>query len=262
MNKNNILKIIAVVLIGALMIMTVLGCAKIEIDLDEYKLVFYDDFDGTDLDSEKWEKCPEEQRQDYKGWWRDDCIAVSDGSLVVTARLKDGEMQSGAIQSKGHFENKFGYYEVKFKVDDADGLWYAFWLTCDGVRSVGDEGRDGTEIDVFEVVPAIRHLETNFHWDGYGIDHKSGGKYSRIGKSFFDEWHIAKFLWTEDSYTVEIDGKTTFHTSGEKSAKYGSICQVPTYIRFSSEFGSWGGQVDEDMQPAKMLIDYVKVYQK
>ncbi len=235
---------------------------KLDLDLDQYQLVFYDDFDGKELDQTKWDRCPESPRQDYKGWWRDDCISVNDGNLVVTARLVDGEMQSGAIRSLGRFENKFGYYEIRFKVDDANALWYAFWLMCDGVNKVGNAGRDGTEIDIFEVVPFIRHIETNFHWDGYGEHHQVGGEFSSIDDSFFCKWHIVKFLWTKDSYTMDLDGKIVFDAKGKDTIKYGGVCQVPTYLKISSEFGSWGGELREDMLPATMLVDYVKVYQK
>ena len=38
-----------------------------------YVQTFYDDFSGTKLDTKKWEKCPEWQRQDVGGYWKNDC---------------------------------------------------------------------------------------------------------------------------------------------------------------------------------------------
>ncbi len=246
--------------------MCLTGCKKLNVDLEQYTLVFYDDFDGTELNPNNWVKCPEQPRQvsqGGRGWWRDECVEVKDGNLVLTSMLKDGELKSGAVRTYGLFENTYGYYEIKFKVDKTQGLWYAFWLMCDGVNQVGNEGRDGTEIDVFEIIPYLNELQTNFHWDGYGEYHRVGaGKPLKLAEDFFDNWHVAKFLWTEDSYTVEIDGRVTFHTQGKSNADYGGICQVPTFLKLSAEYGDWGGEVVESMLPATMLVDYVKVYQK
>jgi hypothetical protein len=39
---------------------------------------------------------------------------------------------------------------------------------CDGAAKVGNEGRDGTEIDVVEVRWRDGRLTMNLHCDGYG----------------------------------------------------------------------------------------------
>ncbi len=261
--------LLMVVVVVSFVIVACVGCTPnyppLSVDLSEYDLVFYDEFEGTDLDPTKWKRTEEQLRQASAGgtgWWRDECTQVADGNLVLTSMFKDGELKSGAVDTKGLFENTYGYYEIKFKVDKTQGLWYAFWLQCDGVTSVGNAGKDGTEIDVFEIIPVHKEFQTNFHWDGYGEDHQVGsGTPLKINDAFYEEWHIVKFLWTEQSYTVELDGEVTFHTEGDDNAKYGGICAVDTHLKFSSEFGSWGGKVIEDMLPATMLVDYVKVYQ-
>ncbi len=262
---SNLKRLFILIIIGV-MLMSLVGCNRIDVDLEEYKLVFEDNFDGSDLDPAKWVRCPEQPRQvsqGGKGWWRDECVEVKDGNLCLTQKLVDGELKSGAVRTYGLFENTYGYYEMKFKVDKTQGLWYAFWLMCDGVSKVGNAGRDGTEIDIFEIIPYLGEWQTNFHWDGYGEHHQIGkGKPHNIKDSFYDEWHVVKFLWTEDSYTVELDGEVTFHCDNRDRDEYGGICQVPTFMKISAEFGSWGGDVVEELLPATMLVDYVRVYQK
>ena len=48
-------------------------------------------------------------------------------------------------------------------------------MMCPGVNKVGDEGRDGTEIDIVEIPWRDGKVTFNLHWDGYGKDHKSAG---------------------------------------------------------------------------------------
>ena len=47
-----------------------------------YTLAFSDEFDFWD--SGKWARCPEMERQDAGGAWRDSCSSVKDGNLVIT----------------------------------------------------------------------------------------------------------------------------------------------------------------------------------
>ena len=52
-----------------------------------YVQTFYDDFSGTKLDTKKWEKCPEWQRQDIGGYWKNDCSYLEDGNLVIECKV-------------------------------------------------------------------------------------------------------------------------------------------------------------------------------
>jgi len=49
------------------------------------------------------------------------------------------------------------------------GHWSAFWMMCNGFGKVGDDGRDGTEIDIMEKPWLDARVQHTFHWDGYGI---------------------------------------------------------------------------------------------
>ncbi len=41
-------------------------------------------------------------------------------------------------------------------------------MMCNGVGKVGDGGRDGTEIDIYEKPWLDDHVQQTLHWDGYG----------------------------------------------------------------------------------------------
>ncbi len=56
----------------------------------------------------------------------------------------------GCVWTKGKFEQSFGYYVARVKFQKETGHWSAFWMNGDGIRKVGDGGRDGTEIEIME----------------------------------------------------------------------------------------------------------------
>ena len=146
-----------------------------------YLPTFYDDFTGSELDSLRWEKCPEWQRQDLGGYWKNECTSVEDSCLVIKALKKGNTLISGGVRTKAKFEQKCGLYKIRFKVEKASGLWYAFWLMTDKVSNIGNGAIDGGEIDIFEVLPndpwmpegKKTYLNSALHWDGYGNAHKS-----------------------------------------------------------------------------------------
>ncbi len=44
--------------------------------------------------------------------------------------------------------------------------------------------------------------------------------------------------------------------------EFGGTSKVPTYLKVTSEFGSWGGPLDKDFESAKFYVDYIKVYER
>ena len=222
-----------------------------------YCLTFYDDFDGDTLNENNWHTCREEERQDLGGWWDNRCVSLDgNGHLLLTAAW-DSENQrliSGAIDSEGLFEQKYGYYEVRCQLQPMDNFWSAFWLNCGGTSLENGSGTDGTEIDIFE--SAYRResmVGSALHYDGYGDAHRSKAKnYRKNG--LYTGYHTFALEWTEEGYTFYTDGVKTWQTD------FGGVSQVPEYMLLSTEFGSWTGQPDIDKLPAAFSVDYVKVY--
>lgn len=50
----------------------------------------------------------------------------------------------------------------------------------DTVGRIGDEGRDGTEIEIMEKAWLDGRVNHALHWDGYGKAHHSAGHVSNI----------------------------------------------------------------------------------
>ena len=238
---------------------------KLRFNGTKYTLALSDDFDF--LDESKWAYCPEEQRQDAGGFWRDACCAVRDGNLVITCSIdEDGVPVSGAVRTVKDCEQAFGLYNIRFKMEKADGLWYAFWLMTGAMneRSVGNGATDGAELDIMEVVPYAKSLYMSLHWDGYGEHKKSRHELVFVNDDFYGVYHELWYQWTEEGYRLYLDGTDEDHLlfffPGDR---YGDgTCAVPCDLIISAEYGSWGGRIDEEQLPAHFFVDYVRIYKQ
>jgi len=148
----------------------------------------------------------------------------------------------------------FGYYEIRCQVPDEVGTWAAFWLYAPCVGKVGDGGRDGAEIDIFEAVWRKKdQVNVAVHWDGYGEAHRSWGE--RVETPGVNEgFHTFGLLWTPTEYVFTYDGKLVKRTSA------GGVCQVPLYVKVTTEIGEWAGDIAKAKLPDTFVVDHVRVY--
>ncbi len=159
-------------------------------------------------------------------WTATDILAIS--------TFKDGDRYLDAcVRTRGKFEHAHGYYVARIKLQDQPGHWSAFWLYNSSVGKIGDEGRDGTEIDIMEKPWLDDRVQHALHWDGYGKEHKSEGKVATV-PGVMEGWHTFALWWKADEYVFYVDGKETWRTDA------GGVCQVPLYIKLSDEIGDWG----------------------
>jgi beta-glucanase (GH16 family) len=216
-----------------------------------WQLVWQDEFDGQQLDASKWE-VPEGRRRD--GWWSREAISLDgQGHLEIRALRSADKYLDGCVRTRGKFEHAQGYYETRVLFQRQPGHWTAFWLYNSSVGRVGDEGRDGTEIDIMEKPWLDDRVQHALHWDGYGRAHKSSGHVSRA-PGVMEGWHTFALWWKADEYVFYIDGKEVWRTAD------GGVCQVPLYIKLSDEIGDWAGDIADAKLPDSFLVDYVRVY--
>jgi beta-glucanase (GH16 family) len=254
------------------------------------QLVFSDDFEGTSLDTGKWETCPEWDRQG-RSTWKDDMVSVSDGLLHLKFRrdpelgkeksrvkkLADNWIRAGAVRTRKQewpwdmlFENTFGYYEARIKFPVVSGTWGAFWLMSPTQWILSDEGKDGTEIDIIESIDNHKgRYNAALNWNGYGSQHKSAGNRSDdvLPVNIYDgEFHIIALDWSPSEYVFYVDGRVFWRADGGAQSKNSGINQNPIYIKLTVESASdssgnsWAGDIPSDFSEAEMLVDYVRVY--
>lgn len=217
-----------------------------------WKMVWHDEFDGTTLDMTKWGFGPEGERKG--GYWAKKAVTLDgQGRLAIGVSKEDDKYVDGCICTKGKFEHAFGYYVARMEIQEQPGHWSAFWLISDTIGRVGDEGRDGTEIDILEKPWLDDRVQHTLHWDGYGKDHKTEGKVVQW-PGVMDGFHTFSVLWTPDEYVFYIDGQETWRTNA------GGVCQTPLFIKLSDEVGDWAGDIRKAQLPDRFLVDYVRVY--
>jgi len=218
-----------------------------------WTLTWADEFSNTQIDPSKWEVCGDWKRRD--GFWvKDDAYLDGLGNLILRTK-KDGDRYTcGAVRTKGKFEHRFGYWVCRCKFPKQIGHWPAFWLHTETVNKVGDEGRDGTEIDIMEKPWLENKITQNLHWDGYGKEHKSAGTGQIAIPGLSEGFHTFGLHWTADEYVFYVDGKVTWRTSA------GGVSQVPEYAKLTEEIGTWGGDIKKANLPDYFVVDYVRVY--
>lgn len=238
----------------------------------------------------RW-KSDDESTPDHGCWWCPNLVEVKDGNAVIHARYEDNHECDGDCPTAGRFtggietrriagdnnNNKgsqdellfsqaFGYFEVRAKLPQADGLWSAFWLQSSNQRKISSEGVDGTEIDVFESAFRKNRYSRMGHallWNGYGEFGKSDTIINTLEQDLYDGYHTYALKWTPEYYVFYIDGEPTWATMG------GGVSKVKEFLRLTVEIDAgdgWGphaqkiGQFDHSSD-SEFLIDYVKVWQ-
>ena len=238
-----------------------------ELNLDDYQLVFVDEFDQGELDKDNWYvrnvgpvRC---------GYHSESQVEVKDGNLIITGEyLKDGEFGPGWYTSAVALKERYkqGYFEVRCKPNPSKVFWSAFWLqsTAPYVPEISQGGVGGAEVDIFE---SAHYGDLTGHCIFHAI-HCSGvggnteGTDSLILGFYRDkklsEYNTYGLEWTEDEYIFYINGvETTRSSFGD------GVSQVEQDVILSLEIPVYEiTGLDKDTFETQFMIDYIKIYQK
>ena len=248
----------------------------------EYSLVWSDDFSGNSLDTDKWNYELHEP-----GWVNNelqrytdsiDNIYVKDGNLVIQPIKKEDaatgktSYTSGRINTRGKGDFKYGKIEIRAKLPKGQGIWPAIWMMPTREELYGGWPKCG-EIDIMELLGnEPSKVYQTLHYSKTGIDVQSQGSKTLSSGDFSDDYHVFSLEWLPDKISFYVDGKLTkTETRWYTSTDGTGIITYPA--PFDQEFniilnvavgGNWPGNPDAstDFSKAKLLVDYVKVYQK
>lgn len=241
-----------------------------ELDLTGYSVVFEDEFDGTELDTEAWKYCNSGVRRG--GYRAPSQVEVKDGNCVITAEyLEDGEFGAGWYAGDLALRKwyKQGYYEIRCKVNDGGAFWSAFWLMAahpyEAQYSQGGIG--GAELDIFEANcwddPMARNaVSQTIHCAG--VDGVQEGFQSNLvgffkGKDIYNEYNTYGLEWTEDEYIFYINGvETCRSTFGNGTSQVEEEVRVSLEVPEASKLEA----LDKANYHSEFIIDYVRIYQK
>lgn len=222
-----------------------------------YALVWQDEFNGTKLDTSKWEYRAVGAKRGIGIVRKANCWLDGEGHLVIVATKEDSTYYIGQICTDHHFLPTFGYFECSAKLNTQVGPASSFWLQAPTYgKPIGDSKKAGAEIDICEYKRKhhTNRINHTVHWDGYGEHHQQKGIHKTI-KNVDVGFHSFGLLWTAEKYTFYVDGKKTWSTSA-------AISHVPEYIILSLEMNGWGGDPTNSTFPDQVIFDYVRVYQQ
>jgi beta-glucanase (GH16 family) len=256
--------------------MLLLACLTTIIATSEaWRLVWSDEFNGHGFpDFSKWGYDVGSQ---HDGWgnqelqyytsWRQENSRVENGRLVIEARREDfGGMRytSARLVSKYKGDWKYGRVEVRAKLPSGRGTWPAIWmLPTDDVY--GGWPRSG-EIDIME---HVGHQQNSIHQTIHTewFNWKNGNQQAVVthAPTATSDFNTYALEWEESQLRMYINNQMTFLWNRPSTEWQAWPFNQRFHLLLNIAVGgSWGGQqgVDDSSFPARMEVDYVRVYQK
>jgi len=252
-----------------------------------WKLVWHDEFDGTELDRTKWDYRLSMMGKVHPAWTDKGVHLDGKGNVVFELLLENGIPVSSQLQTGYNFmdqpivptvfcgdhlqwnigklhENlythRYGYYECRCRLQQhPEAWWSAFWMQSPTIGASLDPAETGTELDIMECFDPGEVAPHNAFTGGYGLDMKNahcGGMKGLDPKAF----HRFGMLWDENGYTFYVDGKEDGHISQYVSMR-------PEFILISTEVKGYRHKEHKAVKEAydwigkdDFLVDYVRVF--
>ncbi len=241
-----------------------------------YTLVWSDEFNsGAAPDPAKWSYDTEANKL---RWWHDEAqyysadrpenARIENGHLVIEVRKEDlsqmpdygGQHYTSArLMTKGKAEWTYGYYEIRARLPCNRGGWPAIWL-------VGPSWPKGGEIDIMEQLS----FDPSTIYGTLHSPHSEDDKLHTGDKTTVPDactaFHNYQAEWTPSAITLMVDGTPYYHLDKAADATPASWpFATPEFLILNVAMGGgWAGQkgIDDTALPARMEVDYVRVYQK
>lgn len=247
----------------------------------DYALVWADEFEREGApDPSKWAYDIEHNK---RGWFNNELQYYSDarpenarveqGALIIEARadaaaiakFRDwgGQKYSSArLRTLGKASWTYGAVEVRAKLPCGRGTWSAIWMLPDDKAIPWP---DSGEIDIMEHVgfdPGKVHFSTHTK-NGNFIDHTEKTAATTV-RNACGEMHRYQLRWTPNLIVMGVDDERGFSFKRPSAKRSDWPFDGPFHLLLNIAIGGdWGGQkgVDPAAFPARMEIDYVRVYQ-
>lgn len=257
-------------------------------------LTWQDEFNGTTLDTSKWN-----YEQGYYlnddpntwGWGNAELqhytdsaqnVFVQEGKLNIRA-LNDpksfpqdpnryAQYSSGKINTKNHFTLKYGRVDFRAKLPTGNGVWPALWMLPQD-SPYGTWAASG-EIDVMEArgrLPGSTSGAVHFGGTWPANQHISGEYHFPEGQNINNDYHVYSVVWEEDNIKWYVDGKFFFKVTNEQWYSLAAPnnpnapFDQPFYLIMNLALGgNFDGGISPNPSdiPATMQVDYVRVYKE
>ncbi|QKS48610.1 family 16 glycosylhydrolase (plasmid) [Paenibacillus cellulosilyticus] len=262
--------------------------------LDGYSLNWQDEFNGTALDTNKWNYETGYYISDDPnswGWGNNELeyyttstqnVFVQDGKLNLKAiddpksfpqdPTRYAQYSSGKINTKGHMSITYGRVDIRAKLPTGNGLWPALWMLPED--SVYGAWAASGEIDIMEAKGRLPGTTSGaVHFGGqWPVNRYISGEYHfPQDQTFANDFHVYSVVWEEDNVKWYVDGKFFLKVSREQWYSVAAPnnpnapFDQPFYLIMNLAVGGhFDGGLSPDPSdiPATMQVDYVRVYQE
>jgi len=240
--------------------------------IEGFNLVWNDEFDVNGI--------PDDTKWSYdlggNGWGNDELqyytsdpinVRVKDGKLEIEAHYyKDAAIKytSARLVTRQKGDWLYGKIDVKAKIPTGKGTWPAIWMLSTD-RQYGGWPASG-EIDIMEHVGYDQNrIHGSIHTEAY--NHKIGTQKSNqiIIPTASTEFHVYSIDWDSTKIDFFVDNEKYFSFSNEHKTSAEWPFDKRFHLILNLAFGgAWGGAqgIDNSCLPAKMEVDYVRVYEK
>ncbi len=223
-------------------------------------------------------------------YYTEENATLKDGKLVIEAKKESlhgcgytsARMRTVTRDGKALFAQRYGRFEIRAKLPVGQGLWPAIWMLPEG-EEYGGWAASG-EIDIMEArgQEPGKVLGTIHYGGGWPANEHSGGEFTFPEGKGIDHFHTYAIEWEPGAIRWYVDDqlystKTFWWSSSQRDAQGGVKPASeddlnPWPAPFDKPFhlllnlavgGQFLGNPDESTNfPAKMEVDYVRVYEK
>jgi beta-glucanase (GH16 family) len=237
-----------------------------------YSLAWSDEFDADGLpDPGRWTYDPplagaSNHELQYYTAGRLENSRVEGGNLIIEARKEDMGNQhysSARLVTRGKASWTHAFVEVRARLPCGIGTWPAIWMLA--ATPVLHWPADG-EIDIMEHVgfePGVIH--GTVHTSDYNSRLHNERTATTPMADACTDFHRYQLTWTPMRVAIGMDDHNYFQYSNDGSGKAEWPFDGPQYLVLNVAIGGdWGGQqgLDDTIFPARMEIDYVRVYRQ
>jgi len=243
----------------------------------EWQLVWSDEFSKEGLpDPAKWSYDTGNGCPDLCGWGnnelqfytdRKENARVQNGFLILEAHreaMENSKFTSARLVTRFKGDWTYGRITVRARLPKGKGVWPAIWMLP--TQSQYGGWPNSGEIDIMEYVGHIPDTV-------YGSIHT--GRFNHIAGTQITKGVYSDMLSRDfHEYAIEWDeDKIDFYFDNQLYQTFANNKEGPESWPFDQDFylilnlavgGNWGGQqgIDEFIWPQKMLVDYVRVFQR
>ena len=243
----------------------------------DWSMVWSDEFNGTEIDISKWvfdvgnwgwgnEEIQYYTKADQKN------ARVKEGNLIIEA-LKDAQTNiwtSARLTTRGKVSFLYGKIEFRARVPEKKGYWAAGWLLGNSYVDEGSWPYCG-EIDIlenvgYEIQPlsgdGIAHLSV--HTPAYYFKRNNQITSTTLVKNMVGSFHTFTMEWSPNKMTGLIDGVASYTYDKTANDLEWPFNKAHNLIINLAMGGNWGGAqgIDPDLTSQKLIIDYVRVFEK